>query len=79
MFARPRPRVEEDAYPECIEPQENRDELWIRPQTKDHTKHCPAGDQNFVFDGVLSASQSSDGFCSPAAWIAMVGRFNIHA
>ena len=54
VVARPRPRVEEDDYPECIEPQENRDELWIRPQTKDHTKHCPAGDQNFVFDGVLS-------------------------
>ncbi|QDZ21314.1 kinesin [Chloropicon primus] len=53
VFARPRPRQEEDGYPECMEVQEGREEIWIRPETKEQTKICPA-DQNFVFDGVLT-------------------------
>ena len=60
VFARPRPRLEaQDAYSDCIELVEERDELWVRPQTKEQQKWCPAGDQNFGFDGVLSEGMST--------------------
>ena len=58
VFARPRPREDEDAYPECLEAQVDRDEVWIRPQTKEQAKMCPT-DQNFVFDGVLAENQTT--------------------
>ncbi len=60
VFARPRPRLEsEDAYSDCIELQEARNELWVRPQTKEQQKWCPNGDQNYVFDGLLSEDLST--------------------
>ena len=92
VFARPRPRevnsgngdkaTAHSAYSDrdCIELHEEKDELWIRPQTKEQHKWCPAGDQNFVFDGVLPETMGSQEIvysrCAAKVVTTVLGGYN---
>ena len=55
-LSRPRPRTRTRTPRPGA--QVDRDEVWIRPVTKEQAKMCPT-DQNFVFDGVLAENQTT--------------------